>query len=1033
MPVRVALLTYNARSGDAIGNHVAEKLAFFVDSGADARVFVESDEALHPGIRPYCRLLAAEPSGDGWAYLRDCDLVVVDYSQWYSLLGLLPLLARERPRILFDYHGVTPPENWPGTQAEALAKGRRFRGIVWCADGALAHSRFARRELLEPTRFPKERTALLGYVVESPAAAPVASFVDLRDRLGLGAAQIVLFVGRLAPNKRVPLLADVLQRLKGCSPPVHAVIIGDNSDIYRQEADACRRRADEWRVRDRLHILGKVSATELRDAYRSADVFVMPSVHEGFCLPVMEAMAAGVPVVAARAAALPETVGDAGLTFKPDDADDCARQILRVLDPQPASRGAEPRSVAIVAPRYGGDFPGGAETSLRTIAESLHRVGLKVEVFTTCARTEGAWSNELPAGSGEHGGVAVHRFPVDANGGLQSSRLLGALRLREKEFDAIIVGPYLFELARDVARAFPEKTLLLPCLHDEPAARAPAALDAFRSIAGVLYHSLEEQEFAQAEVGFNHPGAQVIGTYLDAAAAEGPALALPEKYVVYCGRYVAEKNLPILLEFARDYALAHPERFAFVFMGEGNVKIPKAAWARDLGFVDEVTRRRVLRGAAALIHWSERESLSLVALEAWAQGTPVLCNARCAALAGHLERGEGGRVAVDVASFMAALDDLWNYPEHWQDLGRRGRDYVIRNYGSRDVFAARLKETLGDMAVPLVERMQRRGLARAECLQRSAWRESFGAAVEEVLDGAVQPAQEHVDVIPRSESRLISVATPTVLIPVHVVNRGTRAALPEGPARIVLRSFLEGDGESRAWRSGGPDVPLPGLLMPGESQAAAVPISVPAAAGAYRICFRAVPAEKSSTENAGVTPAVECSPGAAFTLHVSSAARQGEDCCTPLLDEVRTALGRAHSLQQLPDNYQDVCEGRFARLKRWLKQKLLGNFKRAYVDVLSRQQSEFNAQVLIALQELAECSATLDHARSVAPPASRPVAAPLDDSETRISDLEIQRQLIRRLFEQLTEARESLATLHQRVAELEAERGGPAEGFRKTG
>src|SRR4051794_26326240 len=103
--MRVALLSYNAQAGDAVGNQVAEKLAFFVERGADVRVFVETDRLLHPVVRPHSQVLAPEPRGDGWRFLTSADLVVVEYSQHYRLLGLLPLLAGGRARILFDYHG----------------------------------------------------------------------------------------------------------------------------------------------------------------------------------------------------------------------------------------------------------------------------------------------------------------------------------------------------------------------------------------------------------------------------------------------------------------------------------------------------------------------------------------------------------------------------------------------------------------------------------------------------------------------------------------------------------------------------------------------------------------------------------------------------------------------------------------------------------------------------------------------------------------------------------------------------------------
>ena len=69
----------------------------------------------------------------------------------------------------------------------------------------------------------------------------------------------------------------------------------------------------------------------------------------------------------------------------------------------------------------------------------------------------------------------------------------------------------------------------------------------------------------------------------------------------------------------------------------------------------------------------------------------------------------------------------------------------------------------------------------------------------------------------------------------------------------------------------------------------------------------------------------------------------------------------AQAVGQLPDDYVDVSEGRFARLKLWIKRKLLHNFRHAYVNVLSRQQSAFNREVLAALAEFADAQAALGH------------------------------------------------------------------------
>jgi glycosyltransferase involved in cell wall biosynthesis len=85
-------------------------------------------------------------------------------------------------------------------------------------------------------------------------------------------------------------------------------------------------------VADGVIFAGQVPDGELTAHYQLADVFVTASIHEGFCIPVLEAMACGTPVVGARATALPETIGPAGLTFRPEDPTDLAEKVLAILD-----------------------------------------------------------------------------------------------------------------------------------------------------------------------------------------------------------------------------------------------------------------------------------------------------------------------------------------------------------------------------------------------------------------------------------------------------------------------------------------------------------------------------------------------------------------------------------------------------------------------------------------------------------------------------------------------------------------------------
>lgn len=977
--MRVAILTHNAQFGDAIGNQIAEKVAFFLDSGADVRVFAESGRRLHPDVASHCRRLDDTPEGEGWRFLEGADLIIVEYGQSYRLLNLLPLLAGGKARILFDYHGVTPPQALDGKNAWPAGH-LEERGFAWCADGVLVHSRSAGADLLEATGYPRDRAFELGYPIDTGFWRPGKAETDLRGQLDIGQAPMLLFVGRLAGNKRVPLAVETLPRLQAAD--AHLVVIGDDSDRYELEAERCRALAGRLGVAERVHLLGQAPTYRLRDAYRSADVFVMPSIHEGFCLPVLEAMACGLPVVAARATALPETVGGAGLTFRAEDADDLAARIDRVLASEPSAlRLRSDSRVAVVMGRFGTDFVGGAETSLRTIAEILHEAGRGVEIFTTTAIDEAGRESRYAEGTSTHAGMPVHRFrPERGEGPLRVPALIAALQARADEFDAIVVGPYLLGLTLDIARAFPERTVLVPCFHDEPKARQAERIEVFNNVAGIWYHTPEEQQLAEADLGINHPGAACIGTHIDAANA-GDAergrkrVGGARPYVVYCGRYIEEKGVVALLEAARAYAERNADRFTFVFMGAGNVPIPREPWAVDLGFVSDEVKRDVLAGAAALIQLSPNESLSLTTLEAWAQGTPVIASRQCAVLAAQLARAEGGRAVADAGELAEALDDLWQNPDHWRQLGLNGQAYTQAVYGSRERLGDALKLALADLQRPLPIRMRERGFLRAGRFDRDEWRLGFSEVVEQVLDLPARMKQMQLDVEPRGSTRSASPGQESVLVPVRLTNRGTQPLLAEGPARVVLRSeVIDDDGRVL----GSLETPLPGLLAPNGVQALAVPVPVPARRGEYRAVFHALfPEDRYPSQSAFAAPA------AALELRVGLDEASGGPAA-PLLATVQRLLADAQSLQRLPDDYVDVSEGFLAGLKRWLKKKLLGNFKTAYVDALSRQQSQFNRQLMTALAELAECCAILDHAgkmkqEKAGPPdagPSKPVAAP---------------------------------------------------------
>lgn len=677
--MRAAFLAHSARRGDAIGRQIAAKICVLRRQGGDVRLFVEDAACLHEGLdevtTPHTWRSLWQTSADR-SFVRTADWCFVEFGCYFDLLHLLPRLAGKKPRVVFSYYGLTPLHLWESNDRGRLEAAHRHCGNVWFADHALANSRFGAEELHRLTGYPLERIHHLPCVI-----APPPTHTDpavLRRRIGAEDAKVLLFVGRMAVNKQPGLLIEAAGRLNHEARPVHVVFLGPQGDVYAAETERCRSQAAQQGLTGHVHFLGHVEEADLWGWYHAADALLLPSRHEGFGMTAVEAMACGLPVVAARAAALPETVSSAGLLFDPDSVAELAQQVRRVLEPVlPAAANDAHRKLALVTPRFGTDFAGGAETSLRTMARALRDRGHTVEVFTTCNQRDSRWANTLPAGPCTLDGFTAQRFPIDPydldqhvtacedvrhrNGNvsaeveqqflwhsLNSQALLDGLRQRQDEFASILTGPYLFGLTAETVRRFQAKVLLAPCFHNEPSAYLRPFREVYRNVGGLLYHSAAEQRLAEGKLGFQHPNSVIVGTWLPPGQAGDAARARQhygQKYLAYCGRYCAEKGLPQVLEFMQRYQAETSTDCRLVCMGQGAMKLPLHPGITDLGFVAEETKHDVLAGAQALVLLSPNESLSIVLLEAWLQGIPVIVTRRCDVLVEQVERSGGGFVS----------------------------------------------------------------------------------------------------------------------------------------------------------------------------------------------------------------------------------------------------------------------------------------------------------------------------------------------------------------------------------------------------
>lgn len=236
-----------------------------------------------------------------------------------------------------------------GTRAHPQTYARRYR---WLHDALVGHLAPRVDTLATVSNFSMEELALRFGVRRDDivlarsgwehVTAPVDDAAVLA-RHGLTSGGYLLAVGSLKASKNFGLIGQALQRVGDVALPPLAVVGATDARVYRGTAEL---------PSERVRMLGAVPDDELHALYRHAAWFIFPSLYEGFGLPPLEAMANGCPVLAARAASIPEVCGDAALYFDPNDADSLAvrlRQIAALADPQALRRTLNERAAARLA------------------------------------------------------------------------------------------------------------------------------------------------------------------------------------------------------------------------------------------------------------------------------------------------------------------------------------------------------------------------------------------------------------------------------------------------------------------------------------------------------------------------------------------------------------------------------------------------------------------------------------------------------------------------------------------------------------
>ncbi|MFC0082158.1 glycosyltransferase family 4 protein [Aciditerrimonas ferrireducens] len=371
--------------------------------------------------------------------------------------------------------------------------------------------------------------------------------------------------------------------------------------------------------------------------------------------------------------------------------------------------------VGFVTPRYGPEIMGGAESAARMLAEHLQaRDGVEVEVFTTCALDHLTWKDELPPGVSELNGVRVRRFPSRAGRSAAFYGLDGRLRLAPREaslqeaerwvqlngpvvpalvdalarsdLDVVCFYPYLYyPTVRAIGRV-PMPAVLHPAAHDEPALYLPVFGRTFASADALCYHTEAERRLVQQVYPETAATPQLVlglgvATPPPARRPGGEVLGLGDRpYLVSVGRVDEHKGSVMLARFFAAYKERHPGPLALALVGPVAAEVPAHPDVVVTGVLDEQDKRDVVADALVAVSPSALESFSLVVLEAWTLGVPVMVNGTCGPTRGHCEHAGGGLWFTSYEEFEVGLERLLADPVLRRTLGQAGRAYVDRHY-----------------------------------------------------------------------------------------------------------------------------------------------------------------------------------------------------------------------------------------------------------------------------------------------------------------------------------------------------------------
>ena len=307
----------------AVGAHAIAARTVLRDAGYESEIFATEISPVYVNVggldaRDYGRRVRAAPT---------------DRLVYHLAIGsrLADMLRERTETLIVDHHNLTPLryfDGWAPVAAWGVSWGRtQLAALATRAALGIGDSHYNELELID-AGYPRTTTVPILVPPES-LAVPADDAVVTRLR-GEAAGATWLFVGRLAPNKAQHDIVKAFAAYRRFHDPQARLLLvgGSSSEIYEL---ALERFVGRLGLNGAVDVTRSVTPQALAAYYEVADVFVVCSEHEGFCVPLLEAWHHGVPIVAYAATAVPETLGDAGLLLDEKDPYTVATAVDRVL------------------------------------------------------------------------------------------------------------------------------------------------------------------------------------------------------------------------------------------------------------------------------------------------------------------------------------------------------------------------------------------------------------------------------------------------------------------------------------------------------------------------------------------------------------------------------------------------------------------------------------------------------------------------------------------------------------------------------